>query len=73
MHTVEYQVPGDECARRWNPDDAGPGQDLSSAFARWGIETLDLVVASHPHADHIGGMWQVLESVPTRFLHGQRP
>ena len=47
--------------------DAGPGQDLSSAFARWGIETLDLVVASHPHSDHIGGMWQVLESVPIRY------
>jgi len=47
--------------------DAGPGVDLSAALERLGVERLDLVVASHPHADHIGGMWQVLESVPVRF------
>ena len=47
--------------------DAGPGADLSAALGQLGIEQLDLVVASHPHADHIGGMWQVLQSMPVRF------
>ena len=47
--------------------DAGPGVDLSRTFARWGVDTIDLAVASHPHADHIGGMWSVLRSVPVRF------
>lgn len=47
--------------------DAGPGVDLSAALARWGVDTLDLVIASHPHADHIGGMQQVLERTPVRF------
>lgn len=47
--------------------DAGPGIDLTAALAELGVEQLDLVVATHPHADHIGGIRQVLESVPVRF------
>jgi beta-lactamase superfamily II metal-dependent hydrolase len=47
--------------------DAGPGVDLSGALADLSIESLDLVVASHPHADHIGGMGQLLERMPVRF------
>ena len=33
-----------------------------------GIEQLDLVIATHPHSDHIGGMRKVLESVPTEEI-----
>jgi competence protein ComEC len=47
--------------------DSGPGIDLVSQLARLGVESLDLVIASHPHADHIGGTRQVLQSVPVRF------
>ena len=41
--------------------------DIIPSLTRLGVDTLDLVVASHPHADHIGGMLQVFESFPVRF------
>lgn len=47
--------------------DAGPGLDIGPQLAELGVGRLDLVVASHPHADHIGGMRQVLESMPVRY------
>lgn len=47
--------------------DAGPGSVLDQLRAR-GVEALDLVVASHPHADHIGGMAELIESMPVRFF-----
>jgi len=30
------------------------------------IDTLDLVVASHNHADHIGGLWDILRTITVR-------
>jgi len=47
--------------------DAGPGGDVVDQLRALGVTSLDLVVASHPHADHIGGMTRVLESFPVRF------
>lgn len=47
--------------------DAGPGVGVTSALEDLGVTQLDLVVATHPHADHIGGMLQVIRSVPVRF------
>jgi len=47
--------------------DAGPGVPLVPMLQAHGVEALDLVVASHPHADHIGGMGQVLQSIPVRY------
>lgn len=47
--------------------DSGPGIDIVSPLRTLGVDTLDLVIASHPHADHIGGMLQVLRSFPVRF------
>jgi len=32
-----------------------------------GVEEIDLLVATHPHADHIGGMTDVINSIPVRF------
>lgn len=47
--------------------DAGPspGQVVNLLHAR-GVDTLDLVIASHNHLDHIGGMPDVLSSLVVR-------
>lgn len=35
----------------------------------YGVEKFDLVIATHPHADHIGGMAYILENYPVeRFV-----
>lgn len=38
-------------------------EELVRQLRSLGAETLDLVVATHPHADHIGGMAAVLEEL----------
>ena len=37
-------------------------------LARYGVRRLDAVVATHPHADHIGGLAAVLRAVPVGRL-----
>ena len=32
-----------------------------------GIDSIDIAIASHPHADHIGGMAAVLRNFPVRY------
>ncbi|MBE3576822.1 MAG: helix-hairpin-helix domain-containing protein [Limnochordales bacterium] len=39
-------------------------QVLLPYLSRLGVKQLDLVVATHPHSDHIGGLLPVLERVP---------
>ena len=46
--------------------DAGRS-DPSELLRQIGIEEIDLVVATHPHADHIGGMADLLNAMPVRF------
>ncbi|MDA0329352.1 MAG: lamin tail domain-containing protein [Gemmatimonadetes bacterium] len=46
--------------------DAGPGAPLRF-LQQMNIEGIDLLVATHPHADHIGGMVDVLTARPVRF------
>ncbi len=48
--------------------DAGiRGADVVGRLKARGVEGLDLVIATHPHADHIGGMADVLHGLPVRF------
>jgi beta-lactamase superfamily II metal-dependent hydrolase len=48
--------------------DAGPGTDIPSVLRQHGIDTIDIAIVSHAHADHIGGMERVLQSMPVRFF-----
>jgi competence protein ComEC len=47
--------------------DAGPSDRIVQRLRELGVDTLDLLVASHNHADHIGGADAVLDSLPVRF------
>src|SRR5262245_5562540 len=42
------------------------GDDVVAALRKKGIKSLDLAVATHPHADHIGGMRAVLDQVQVK-------
>ncbi len=42
------------------------GERVVAFLKEKGISQLDLVVASHPHADHIGGMRDVLNAIPVK-------
>ncbi len=56
--------------------DTGPaeaGSGLVSAIEALGIRRLDLVVATHPHPDHIGGFAAVLASLQAGRLVGYAP
>ncbi len=43
--------------------DAGPGRVVVRELERFGITSLDLLVASHPHKDHIGGIIPMLQTI----------
>jgi competence protein ComEC len=48
--------------------DSGPsGQRIVEALRERGVERLDLVIASHNHADHIGGLAEVIREFRPRF------
>ena len=44
------------------------GKRIVKLMQRLGITQLDMVIMSHPHADHMGGMITVLERVPARVF-----
>src|SRR4029453_3736689 len=48
--------------------DAGPSRHVVELLKARGIETLHLVVVSHHHADHYGGMAAVVREFKPRFF-----
>lgn len=54
--------------------DVGDDDTILDYLTRQGVEKLDLVIATHPHADHIGEMATVLEHVAVdRFIMSYMP
>ncbi len=43
------------------------GEDALPALQALGVTSLDLVIATHPHSDHIGGMDEVLSALPAKL------
>lgn len=51
--------------------DAGTARaKVAETLTRMGVEKIDLLIATHPHADHIGGMRDVVDRFPVGgYLH----
>jgi competence protein ComEC len=48
--------------------DAGPSKDVVPLLRTPGVTSIDLVVVSHHHADHYGGMDDVIRAFRPRFF-----
>jgi competence protein ComEC len=54
--------------------DAGPSNAIASQLRRLGVKAVDLLIISHPHADHLGGARAVLREIPVQnFLDNGVP
>ena len=52
--------------------DGGPigvGPTVASYLKSHGVNTIDVLVSTHPHADHIGGLLTVLEEFPVKVVY----
>ncbi|OLC96244.1 MAG: hypothetical protein AUJ00_04590 [Gemmatimonadetes bacterium 13_1_40CM_3_70_6] len=55
-------------------DASDRGATVIAHLRRFQVDTLAAVILSHPHADHYGGMAEVLERFPARsFVYGGTP
>lgn len=45
-------------------DGGDRGDTVVNYLDRLGVESLDLVIGTHPHADHIGGLINLFEEIP---------
>ena len=61
-------------ARHVLVDASDHGATVVAWLRRFEVDTLAALVLSHPHADHYGGMADVLDAVPVlRFVYGGTP
>lgn len=45
------------------------GDTVLSILSQKGVDELDALVVTHPHADHVGAMGQVLSSLPVKSVY----
>ena len=57
-----------ECAVLVDGGEPGDSDRIVEYLRRHGVDRLELVVATHGHADHVGGLPGVLEQVPVERL-----
>ncbi|WP_347554020.1 DNA internalization-related competence protein ComEC/Rec2 [Robbsia sp. KACC 23696] len=57
----------------YGPSDDAGRRVIVPALRRRGIEALDAVIISHPHDDHYGGVFAVLDAVSVRHLLASWP
>ncbi|MFN2453210.1 MAG: ComEC/Rec2 family competence protein [Pyrinomonadaceae bacterium] len=46
----------------------GSGKAILAAMNRYNVQSIDLFIATHAHADHIGAADEVIRAVPTRAV-----
>ena len=56
-------------AGRWQPDYNSAKYVIIPHLKEEGIDKLDAVFLSHPHADHIGGILELIKSVPIDTIY----
>lgn len=49
---------------------AGRGDDVAAYLKNLGIEYVDVLVVSHPHDDHMGGMGKFLSEIDVGIIYG---
>lgn len=59
-------------AGRWSPG-GNSGEDVILPYLEEnGVQRLDGILLSHPHADHIGGITEIIENIPVDTIYQTR-
>lgn len=58
---------------RWLIDGGPPSSRLLHHLRRRGIRSLDAIILSHPHPDHMGGLQPIVDAMPVTELWVPRP
>ncbi|MGG4344904.1 ComEC/Rec2 family competence protein [Paenibacillus lautus] len=48
------------------------GDDVVDYLKQLGVKSLDAIIATHPDADHIGGLDTVIDAIPTKSVYAPR-
>ncbi|MGN0521887.1 MAG: ComEC/Rec2 family competence protein [Eubacterium sp.] len=65
------QLPGGECMLI-DSGEADYADAVTETITSLGYDTIDYIVATHPHTDHIGGMAQIIESFNVKSIYMPR-